>query len=219
MAIAFDNITNTGFKNGTANTNNSHSVAGSDRLGIVAVYSAVDNVTSVTWDSVSCTFIDKLLMTGAAAGQYIHLYYIVAPPTGITQIQVNSSSALGGYFSIVSYTGVNASGQPDASNKGGNSSATSITTSVTTTADNCWLIGFAYTGSTMSAGTGTTLRGGSVGGIIEVIDSNSDTTPAGSDSLIVTHTSNFNGMIIASFAPTGGGGGVIKPQFTGFSHL
>lgn len=220
MAIAFDAITNTAYKNSTANTQ-THTATGSDGLAVVAVYAGTsDNVTSVTYNGVSCTLIDKLLMTGAAAGQYIYLYYLTNPATGSQTIQVNSSSNLNGYFSIATYTGVNASGQPDASNKGGNSSATSITTSVTTTADNCWLIGFAYTGATMTAGAGTTRRGGSVAGIIEVIDSNSATTPAGSDSLILTHTSNFNGMIIASFAPAGGGGGgVIKPQFTGFSHL
>lgn len=201
MAIAFDNITNTAFKNGTANTQTTHSVAGSDRLGIVAIYSGTNNVTGVTWDGVSCTGIDSLLMTGAAAGQYIHLYYIIAPSTGATTVQVNSSSGLGGYFSIASYTGVKQTTPLDTNNKGGSSSTASLTVSVTTTIDNDWLIGFAYTGNTMSAGTGTTLRGGSVAGILNVVDSNGPTTPAGSDSLIVTQTASFAGMIVAAFAP------------------
>lgn len=201
MAIAFGNINSTAFKNGTANTESSHSVSGSDRLGIVAVYSSTNNVTGVTWNGVSCTGIDSLLMTGAAAGQYIHLYYIIAPATGVTTVQVNSSSGLGGYFSIASYTGVAQTTPLDVFNKGGASSTTSQTISVTTTVDNDWLIGFAYTGNTMSAGTGTALRGGSVAGILNVVDSNSATTPAGSDSLIVTQTASFAGMIVAAFKP------------------
>lgn len=116
-------------------------------------------------------------------------------------MQVNSSSGLGGYFSCASYTGFKQTTPLNTSNKGGSSSTSSQSISVTTTVDNCWLIGFAYTGNTMSAGTGTTLRGGSVAGILNVIDSNGPTTPAGSDSLVVTQTASFAGMIVAAFEP------------------
>lgn len=217
MAIAFDAITSSGFKSGTANTQ-THTATGSDLLAVIAIYSTIDNVTSVTYAGNSCTFINKLLMTGAAAGQYIHLYYYLAPPTSSQTVQVNSSTALNGYFSIATYSGVEQTGQPDANNTGGASSTSSQSVSVTTTDDNCWLIGYAYTGNTMSAGTGTTLRGGSVAGILNVIDSNSPTTPAGSDSLIVTQTASFAGMVMASFSPAVAGGAV-SPQFKGFARL
>ena len=206
MAIAFDAVTHSAFKNGTANTQ-THTATGSDLLALIHIYSSGDQVTSVTYNGVSCTFINKQLMTGGAAGQYIRTYYILSPATGSQTITVNSSSALGGYFSIATYTGVAQTGQPDASNQQATSPATSLTTSVTTTADNCWLMGYAYHGTTISAGAGTTLRGGSVGGILEVLDSNGPKTPAGSHSLITTSTSTFTGHVIASFSPAGGGGG------------
>lgn len=200
MAIAYDTSTSSAYQGGASPTM-THSASGSDRLAVISIFSTVDPVTSVTYAGNACTFIDKLLMTGAAAGQYIHLYYYLNPPTGSQTIQVNTSGNLLGYISVATYTGVKQSGQPDASNKGGSSSTSSQSVSVTTTADNSWLIGYAYTGNTMSAGTGTTLRGGPVAGILQMIDANSATTPAGSDSLIVTQTASFAGMIVASFAP------------------
>lgn len=219
MAIAFDAVTHSAFKNGTANTQ-THTATGSDLLALIHIYSSADQVTGVTYAGTSCTFINKQLMTDAAAGQYIRTYYILSPATGSQTIQVNSSSALGGYFSIITYTGVAQTGQPDASNQQATSPATSLTTTVTTTADNCWLMGYAYHGLTLSAGSGTTLRGGSVAGILEVMDSNAALTPAGSHSLITTSASTFTGHVVASFSPAGGGGGgATLPQFKGFARL
>lgn len=203
MAIAYDAATHSGFLNGTSN-NLTHSTSGSDRLLLAHVYAGnSDNVTGVTYNSVGMTLVDKLLMTGAAAGQYIYIYYLLNPASGSNTLTVSSSTALGGYISAVSYTGVKQTGALDGSNKGGEASgSTSISVSVNTTSDNAWLMGFFYTGTTMSAGSGTTLRGGSVAGILQTADSNGPKTPTGAYNLNVTHTSSFNGAIVAAFAPS-----------------
>ncbi len=211
MAIAYDNASHSGFLNGTSN-NLSHTTSGSDRHLCVYVYASTNNITGASYNGVSMTQVDNLLMTGGAAGQYIYMYTLENPASGANNVTVTSSSGMGGYISAVSYTGAAQTGQPDASNKGGSSSTSSQSVSVTTTVDNCWLVGFAYTGNTMSAGTGTTLRGGSVAGILSAIDSNGVTTPAGSDSLIVTQTASFAGMIVASIAPATGGGATFIPR-------
>lgn len=211
MAIAYDNASHSAFLNGTSN-NLSHTTSGSDRLLCVYVYATTNNITGASYNGVSMTQVDNQLMTGAAAGQYIYMYFLLNPASGANNVTVTSSSGMAGYISAVSYTGVAQSGQPDASNKQATSPTTSLTTSVTTTADNCWLMGYAYMGNTMSAGTGTTLRGGSVAGILQAMDSNSATTPAGSDSLITTQASSFAGHVIASFAPAVAGGATFIPR-------
>lgn len=201
MAIAHNASTHTAFKNSTSNTE-AHSTSGSDRILNVYVYAgAGDIVTGVTYNGVSMTFVSKSNSLGAAAGQYLVHYILINPSTGSNNVVVSCSSNLGGYFSIVSYTGARQTSQPDASNTQNSSSTTSLTTSVTTTADNCWLVGYAYHNGTVVAGTNTTLRGGSVN-VLQAIDSNGDKTPAGSHSLNTTRSpADFVTHVIAAIAP------------------
>jgi len=205
MSIAYDNATHSGFLNATTNTL-SHSCSGSDRTLMVYIYSTIDNVTGVTYNGVSMTFVEKMLMVGAAAGQYIHEYILINPATGANNIVVSSSSGLGGYISGVSYTGTDQTTQPDNSAKQVVSSTTSLTTSLTTVADNCWLVGYAYHNGAVVAGTDTTLRGGSAS-VLQAIDSNGAKTPAGSFSLNTTRSpADFAGHVIASIKPVAAGG-------------
>jgi hypothetical protein len=170
-------------------------------LLIVYVYDGTNKTTGVTYNSTSLTAINSLLMTGGAAGQYIRMYYLLNPTSGANNVVVSSASGASSYASAVSYTGVKQSGQPDANNTNGSSSTTSLTTSVTTTADNCWLMGFAYHNAEPSAGSGTTLRGGSVN-VLKAMDSGGAKTPAGSHGLTTTvGSANFAGHVMASFAP------------------
>jgi hypothetical protein len=204
MAIAYDTVTHSGFSSASS-FSFSHTTSGSDRLLIVHVYDGNDRVTNVTYNGVGLTLVEDLLMTGAAAGQYIQLWYLLNPASGTNNVTITGSASMSLYASAVSYTGVEQTGQPDASTKQAASPNTSLTTTVTTTDDNCWLMGYAYRGTTISAGAGTTLRGGSVAGILEVIDSNGAKTPAGSHSLITTSSSTFAGHVMASFSPATGG--------------
>lgn len=200
MAIAFNAATHSAYTNSTSNTL-SHTTAGSNRILFVSIYAGSDVVTGVTYNGVAMTQLQKQLMVGAAAGQYIYLYMLVNPASGANNVVVSSSSGLGGYISAVSYTGAKQTGQPNVSNKQAVTSTTSLTTSVTTTLDNCWLTGYAYHNGTVVAGTATTLRGGSVN-VLQTMDSNGAKSPAGSYSLNTTKSpADFAGHVMAAFAP------------------
>lgn len=199
MAIALDAQSN-GATSVTTSLSWSHTCTGSNLALIVGIWNASDGVTSVTYNGVAMTQIAKLLMTGGAAGQYIYLYYLLNPATGTNTVAV--TGATGGLDGAsTSFTGVKQSGQPDSFNSSGSASTASLTTSTTTVADNTWLVGWAYTGATMSAGANTTLRGQPVAGILSMMDSNAAQTPAGSHSLTVTQAANFAGSIVASISP------------------
>ena len=201
MAIAFDAQSASSFSSGTTNTF-SHTCSGSNGILYVGVYDGLNNVTGVTYNGVSMTLVNSFAMTGGAAGQYIRLYQLVSPATGANNVVITCSAAGNTYGNGVSYTSASQTGQPDAQNTGGASTGTSLTTSVTTTADNCWVVGFAYMAGTISAGTNTTLRSTNAGGILAIFDTNAAQTPAGSKSVQTTSgTSGFNGHVIASFAP------------------
>lgn len=198
--LAYDNATHSAFKNSTTNTQ-AHTCSGSDRVLMVYVYAGSDVVTGVTYNGVSMTFVQKQLMGGAAAGQYIYEYILAAPASGSNNVVVTSSANLGGYISAVSYTGAKQTGQPDNSAKQALTGVTTITTNLTTVADNCWLVGYAYHNGTVVAGTATTLRGGSVN-VLQTMDSNGAKTPAGSYGLNTTRSpADFAGHVIASIAP------------------
>lgn len=198
MAIAFDAQSASAYSGPSSTTVTwSHTCTGSDRLLVVGVYTTNDNLTGVTYNGVSCTFIGKINGTT----DYIHLYYLLNPASGANNVVATASSALLGYGQATSYTGVQQSGQPDASNSSRSASTTSFSTSVTTIADNCWLVGIIYGGGTIVAGSGTTFRSQSVANVLGMMDSNSAKTPAGSHSLAATQSSSFMAMIVASFSP------------------
>lgn len=200
MALAYDNASHSAFLTGTTN-NLTHVTAGSDRTLMCYIYSTIDNVTGATYNGTSLTFVNKVLMLGGAAGQYIHCYILINPTSGSNTLAVSSSTALNGYISAVSYTGTKQTGQPDGNNTQSVLSTTSLTTSITTTADNCWLVGYAYHNGAVVAGTNTTLRGGSAT-VLQAMDSNGPQTPAGSFSLNTTRSpADFAGHVMASLAP------------------
>lgn len=199
-AIAYDNASHSGFLNSTSN-NLSHTTSGSDRLLMVYIYSTIDNITGVTYNGTAATFVQKQLMTGAAAGQYIHAYILANPTSGTNNVTVTSSSGMGGYISAVSYTGAKQTGQPDNSAKQVANPVTTLTTNLTTVADNSWLVGYAYMNGSMAAGSGTILRGGSVSGVLQAMDSNGAKSPAGSYGLTTTGVNAFAGHVIASISP------------------
>ena len=206
MSIAYDNASHSGFLNTTSN-DLTHVTAGSNRGLAVFVYASTNNITGATYNGVSMTAVQNLLMTGGAAGQYLYEYYLANPATGSNTVTVSSSSGMGGYISAVSYTGTKQTGQPDASNTGGSASTTSLTTSVTTVDDNCWLVGYAYHNGTVVAGTDTTLRGGSLN-VLQAFDSNAAKTPAGSHSVNTTRSpADFAGHVMMSISPVAAGGG------------
>jgi len=177
--------------------------SGSNRYLFVVGHSNVgDTVTGITWNGVSMTQLSKKV---CLAGDCIYIYGLANPDSGNHNIVMSSSSS--SYMGILaaSYTGVNQTGQPDAVATGSAASVTSLTSTVTTIADNCWLLAvYRWDGAqALSAGTNSYLRVTLDPGLNDaLLDSNAAQTPAGSKSLqgTIVSANNMNYCII-SFAP------------------
>lgn len=211
MAISFDAQAVSSYSGGTSVTW-SHTCTGSDRVLIVGAYCGTSAAFTATYNGVSMTAINSLAMSGAAAGQYLRLWYLINPATGANNCVLSSTSDMYGFST--SYTGASQVTQPDSTNTGGNASgSTSLTVSTTTTVDNDWLVGICYAGTAISAGTNTTLRS-AISNILYMVDSNSAQTPAGSKSMNITHSSSFDGMIVAGIQPVASGGSTFSPRLS-----
>jgi hypothetical protein len=125
----------------------SHTVSGSNRLLHVSVAArdgggTNNDATGVTYNGVALT---KVRDDSSNFGTYrSSVWRLVAPATGANNIVVTFAGTVGivAQASGVSLTGVDQT-TPDAGNNGasdGNSTITSISASVTTTADNAWII-------------------------------------------------------------------------------
>lgn len=194
--------------------------AGSDRILFVGFAGAkgnesLDDVTGVTYAGAAMTLVGKRV-TAASDLRNCYLYVLVNPASGTNNVVISCSNThylLGG---AVSYTGAAQSGQPDATNTN-STTGTSLTTSVTTVANNCWTVlvntGFASSNAP-AEGTGSTRRTyeGSFGAW-GLFDSNAVITPAGSYSMQTTYPAAGDGInhVMASFSPSGGGGGGPAP--------
>jgi hypothetical protein len=199
MAIAFDAVSESWTNSGTSLTW-SHTCSGSDRILWVSVMTlSTRTVTGVTYNGVSLTS-----LTRSSGSQPMQLWYLIAPATGANNIVVSiNSTASFIYTSAASYTGVNQSSQPDAQNTN-NTTGTSITTTLTTVADNSWSILGARNDATgiTSAGTNSTQRASGSVGTVQLYDSNAPKTPAGSFSMTVTNSSSAaTTTAMASFSP------------------
>jgi len=215
MAIAVDTTTN-GSASATTVTV-SHTVATDNPILFVGVWiqNSSDVITGVTYNGVSMSQVGAV---NNAAVDSVYMYVLQAPATGANDIVLTKTGTDLGYVLGVSYTGAAQTGQPDATNTGYNASATSLTTSVTTVADNCWtVLMMKANNNTNSAGTGTTLRTDGPGNDqTGIYDSNGAITPAGSTSLQTTAASNRAwAHVMASFAPAVAGGATEPAIFMG----
>jgi hypothetical protein len=206
MAIAFDAQGDAFNGGGTQSATASLTVAGTDRgMVIVALTNGGDVVTSVTYNGVAATRVLIQSLTDIDANQRAYIYYLNNPDTGTHDAVVNTSVNTEIEVYAISYTGVSQSSQPHKFNSG--SGTGNLTVSVTTTDDNCWLVGYGRANSSgaMGAGAGTTLRG--TGTTLNAGDSNSAKTPAGSHGLAFTNgsaTTSYVGIIALSPAVAAG---------------
>ncbi len=209
MAIAFVTAVD-GTNNGgiTSSLTFSHTCgSGSDRLLVVVVWgdlsSNADQISGVTYNGVAMTRVDEINVTD---GRWNYLYYLLNPSSGANNVVISSGGThyIGGLAG--DYTGVAQSGQPDATDTDSSQAGSSATASVTTTADNCWLICAGYMNSALQAGTGATSRVEAAafdnGGLF---DSNGPITPAGAASLEVesVNPGTAGSIVGAAFAPAG----------------
>lgn len=199
MAIAFDAITGVQLTTGTSLTY-SHTCTGSDRILFVSANNntASDYVTGITYNGVSMTKIGASLQGGST--RYTNLYYLVAPATGANNVVISCSGSTYIEAYTVSYTGVHQSSPIDTNRTDTGSSVTSLTCTLTTTADQCWLItAGSYGAGTLSGGASTYAR--NVSFSYGILDSNGARS-IGSNSLIINSSSSNAGFITAAFKPT-----------------
>lgn len=223
MAIGFNAATFLGGNGGSGNFSASYtSGSGSGRLLVVTFLGTAatnpDSISAVTYNSVAMTLATK---QAASGGRWAYLYYLVAPATGSNTLAITQT---GGDFILGviagDYTGVNATGQPDASAQGdsGGSNVTSLTTPITVVTANSWVIFGAQqgNGTTHWANqTGSTVRASdSTFGYTALYDSAADLS-AGSFNAISGFTVDGGAKmsnVVASFAPSGGAADTLMAQ-------
>jgi hypothetical protein len=214
MAIAFD-VASTGDFTTTPTTplTWSHTTSGSDRILFIgasgdAISGGVDDVTTPTYNGVSATFIAKVTAT---ANRFLYLWVLVAPASGSNTVSIGAATNHFLEACAVSYTGAAQTGQPDNFSSTG-LVADTLTGTVTTVADNCWLVMVGnrnFTGNPLDASTGTTRRIFTTTFLTTAMfDGNGPVTPAGSASLVATAGGVVAlGGVVASFAPAGAAAG------------
>lgn len=173
-------------------------------LLVVGIYSwtGAFAISSVKYNGVSMTQLATHAADGANGN--IYLYGLLNPTTGSAlPILITYAGSMQIFASSASYTGVSQSGLPDA--VGTNSqTGTAITESLTTVANNCWMVMMSRTPSkTPVAGTGTFLRVSNAASAdaATIFDSNGPETPPGVHSLNYTLGSATVYDAYASFAP------------------
>lgn len=209
MAIAFDTFSSQTLGATTASPHTfstQHTASGSNRIVIIGAqgdWASAGLLTGITYGGVAMTkIVEGIAWTG---GNYLSLWYLIAPATGAQSIIFTWT---GGdkrvSFVCASYTGVKQSGQPDTSTNNNQESGSSLTTTLTSVADNCWTVLHLLPGDfdSSSGGAGTTMRQNSAGGRGGYADSNGAITPAGSTSLIVNYGGSTRvGHVMASLSP------------------
>lgn len=200
-AIAFDAVSHVGHNTGTSQTW-AHTITGSNTILFTYcwVNGASDVFTSLKYNAVSMSSISSVASYNGASN-HGYLYYLVAPTTGANNIVLTLSSSVDSACAATSYTGAAQSGVPDATfTDAGDGSSNNFAMTVTTVADNAWLVGGNNDlDAFCSAGANTTVRDAN-NPIIS--DSNGARTPPGSQSLNLASCGNrVEDKLMASFAP------------------
>lgn len=198
MAIAFDAATKSS-GTGTSITY-AHTCTGSNLILFVLAYGYPNPATGTTYNGVAMTRVTDQIMN--AGGPYISVFYLINPATGSNNVVVSGAGLEGS--SCASYTGVKQSAQPDAFDSAQVDSASGVTDSITTVADNCWIFSGCQVpngSANPSPSAGWTERG--TGGLAyQAIGDYGPKTPAGAQSITWTFGVTDRGATIeVSFAP------------------
>lgn len=212
MAIAF-NAAADGGNNGGSSTSLTFAYtcsSGSNRLLAVNVLGDVtDNITGVTYNGVSMTLAAKLTPTGPDTPRWVYLFFLLAPATGSNNVIISANTTAYILAGAADYTGVNQTGQPDATTTHtGSGSIMNLTSTITTVADNSWAILAEEGGGGLppTFDVGTTRRSFDAAfNTWGLFDSGGPITPAGSYTMKTDRglASNTILHVIASFSPSG----------------
>lgn len=209
-AIAFVNAADGGNATATSLTFSYTVGAGSKRLLVVVVVGdhLTDDVTGVTYAGAAMTLAAKLTGAGGASNRWLYFFYLVGPASGANNVIISASSSHFLAGGAADYAGVNAVSQPDATTtNAGGSNITSLTTSITTVANNSWAILLENSFDTNlppTAGAGLVRRAFDAAlGSWGIFDSNGAITPAGAYSMTTNRTNIISSIdhVAASFKP------------------
>jgi hypothetical protein len=213
MAIVLD-ATSKGSATSTSPLQWNHTCTGSNLVLIVGVNVCVSvpnsnaDCSSVTYNGVNLTLLGSKRSNGIVQAS---LWYLLNPATGSNAISIDfSGTDARSDAGAVSWTGVAQSSQPDAV-AGNTGSSTNPSLTVTTVADNCWVIGVECSAGTPTVTAGLTSRQSlSTGNTIlsrgNLQDTNGVKTPAGDQTVNWTVALSGWGAQAASFAPYTSGG-------------
>lgn len=179
-----------------------HTCTGSDRILFVGTenWSSNAHPTGITYNGVAMNLVTQ---QGSVGFAYTDLYFLANPASGANNVVISWAGSTDCGSMASSYTGASNVSTVDSSNLGTDISASTLSVSTTSVADNCW--GIAWSGnngqgvSSVGGGTGTS-RAATNGNII--FDSNGVIHPAGSRTFTVNVTNSGPIMLlVASFAP------------------
>ena len=207
FAIASDAVS-VGFKNDAGTTwSVAHTISGSNTILWAGVWADSSNVVTADYNGTGMT----LDVQESSVAIRTRLLRLVAPTTSTNNINYTrtiSSGTVGNQNA--SYSGAKQTGVPDATATNTTPTATPIATSITTVADNCWVVlqSSTWQVTTQAAGSNTHLRQAGSASVepnsIGLYDTNAAQTPAGSKTLNITYTGATPGSVsisMASFAP------------------
>jgi hypothetical protein len=168
MAIAYDAGSSSAPASGSSSATFSHVVAsGSDRILVVGTLGRSSDsnrvVTGVTYGGNALTFL-RADENGLGSGNIsrTELWYRVAPTAGTADVVVTFTGAVTSVVAAaaMSFTGVDQASPIDAQGTHAENGVTSVTTDITTVADNAWALDFIFQsgGADLTAGAGQTER-------------------------------------------------------------
>lgn len=214
MAIAYDNSGQS--STGSASSKTFAYTVNSNTNGILFVgICGIDTnhvgVSTVTYAGVTLTaLINRTNDTTCLGNRFIYIGYVLLPATGSNNVVVTFGGTIGqdSSITVASYTGVNQTTPTDSSSQNIDTQCLAApistqTLTTTTTVDNDWLItvNLEYgNGSTVTAGTNTTIRqqvSGGGGDRCIFADTNAAQTPTGSHSinLSLSPADNIGGYV------------------------
>src|SRR5271166_776004 len=211
MAIAFNNAAYVG--SGSNGFSGAYiSGAGTNRLLLAFILGnlaggGADSITAVTYGGQALA-LGAQVLASSGGGRNTYVYWQIAPLTGSNSLAVTAAGSSFIMVCAADYTGVGQTGQPDNSvTHDSVSNTATITTPITTIADNCWVIDYcSMTGASGPpvAGAGGVLRLTDVFNSSGIFDSNGMVHPPGSYSVTNTAHNDANNpmmQVLMSFSP------------------
>lgn len=194
---------------------------GADFLVAQIICQYADGVTAVTYAGVAMALAAKEV-DESQFNSTVYIYYLANPASGSNSLTVTVSGTP--YTSILgtAISSASATGQPDATASTDQEAGApgTITTAITTVANNSWIFGVAWSERNLTDNTTLVARDTFSSAQFYAGDSNGAITPAGATNCIlnVSATAMPTILAVASFKPAGGSSYNFVP-FKGFARL